>query len=459
MVTARRACDESKHPGKQNKKQTSQLNATLKYAAEGFRIVPCHSVRHGKCTCRLKVCTKPGKHPRIKDWPQGASCDAAQIAKWFAKWPDANFGVATGAGSGIIALDFDGDQGRQTLDQMTTDDPSILETRVHQTGNIGAHLFYQYPGFPVANSVRLLPGMDVRGDNGLIILPPSVHLSGRRYAVTSELPIATLPPAILEKIHDHCRCHKESSGGLKRFEEKQSKLKQGEKKEEVHFQTIPTVPPERIEWALKESLPHGPGRRNKQVFQLARHLQAIEGITQKISANAFRRVVERWHNMLFEVAARRGFNVAGDFEETWADFRYAWTRVRHPVGQTLQPVFDSAVQMDSDGEVSPLVWNSLEYFRRTENRSMRLLVTVLYELALRAGDDPFSLACDAGAFQFRRVGVDEASGKWLHRRLLAVTDDQVIACVDRGKSAKQTERKPAKYVWTWTIREPPTNEF
>lgn len=140
--------------------------------------------------------------------------------------------------------------------------------------------------------------------------------------------------------------------------------------------------------------------------------------------------------------------MAGDIEETWAEFRYAWTRVKHPIGEALRPVFDKVVQMDSDGEVSPLAWNSLEYFRRTENRSMRLLVAVLDELALRAGDDSFSLACDAGASQFRRVGVNEASGKWLHRRLLILTEDHVIACVNRGAGGKTTERKPAKYVWT-----------
>lgn len=272
MVSTLQACDESNRTAKHNNVQSEMLSAALQYAAEGFRIVPCHSVRQGKCSCRRNACPKPGKHPRVKDWPERASCDSTQIAKWFAKWPEANFGVATGVDSGIVVFDFDGAEGKSTLLQLAENDSLILETRTHQTGSGGAHLIYQHPGFDVKNSVRLLPGMDVRGDRGLIILPPSVHLSGVRYAVTNELPIAALPVSLLQKRNDSGQCHKESSGGLKRFEEKQSELRQEKKKEEDLFQPMPNVPLEQIEWALRESLPHGPGRRNRQVFQLARHL-------------------------------------------------------------------------------------------------------------------------------------------------------------------------------------------
>lgn len=90
---------------------------------------------------------------------------------------------------------------------------------------------------------------------------------------------------------------------------------------------------------------------------------------------------------------------------------------------------------------------------------MRLLTAVIFELATMAGGDPFSLACDAGAFQLRRIGVTEATGKWLYRRLQNMTEDQVIACVDRGKAGRQTERRPAQYVWTWTMRELATGEL
>jgi hypothetical protein len=50
------------------------------------------------------------------------------------------------------------------------------------TGGGGRHLYYAHPGTTVANRVAVRPGIDVRGDGGCVVAPPSVHPSGRRYA-------------------------------------------------------------------------------------------------------------------------------------------------------------------------------------------------------------------------------------------------------------------------------------
>jgi putative DNA primase/helicase len=47
----------------------------------------------------------------------------------------------------------------------------------------GQHYLFQHPGPLIRNSVETLgDGLDVRGDGGFIIAPPSLHASGRRYA-------------------------------------------------------------------------------------------------------------------------------------------------------------------------------------------------------------------------------------------------------------------------------------
>lgn len=52
-----------------------------------------------------------------------------------------------------------------------------------RTGSGGMHLFFAHPGHAVRNSAGLLaPGLDVRGDGGYIIAPPSQRVSGRRCA-------------------------------------------------------------------------------------------------------------------------------------------------------------------------------------------------------------------------------------------------------------------------------------
>jgi hypothetical protein len=50
------------------------------------------------------------------------------------------------------------------------------------TGGGGLHLYFRHPGFEIRNSAGALgPGLDLRGDGGYIIAPPSLHASGNRY--------------------------------------------------------------------------------------------------------------------------------------------------------------------------------------------------------------------------------------------------------------------------------------
>ncbi len=65
----------------------------------------------------------------------------------------------------------------------------------------GWQQFFRHPGnVHIGNRAGLKPGLDVRGDGGYVIVPPSVHASGRRYewkTAPSDLPLAPLPDAVL----------------------------------------------------------------------------------------------------------------------------------------------------------------------------------------------------------------------------------------------------------------------
>ncbi|MGH3848191.1 MAG: bifunctional DNA primase/polymerase, partial [Pseudonocardiaceae bacterium] len=57
----------------------------------------------------------------------------------------------------------------------------------------GRHLYFRHPGCAIPNDAgrRLGPGLDIRGDGGYVIAPPSRHESGGRYSVAchgGELP-------------------------------------------------------------------------------------------------------------------------------------------------------------------------------------------------------------------------------------------------------------------------------
>jgi Bifunctional DNA primase/polymerase, N-terminal len=58
-------------------------------------------------------------------------------------------------------------------------------------------LYFAHPGGLVCNRAGLAQGIDVRGDGGYIVAPPSVHPSGRRYAwVPGRSPAEIVPAAL-----------------------------------------------------------------------------------------------------------------------------------------------------------------------------------------------------------------------------------------------------------------------
>src|SRR5262249_15398402 len=102
------------------------------------------------------------------------------------QWPEANIGIATGAISGLVVLDVDPRHGGdESLEQWKTRyGHDFLTTVTSCTGGGGWHLFYTHPGqsMQIKNKVGLAPGLDIRGDGGYIVAPPSLHASGQRYA-------------------------------------------------------------------------------------------------------------------------------------------------------------------------------------------------------------------------------------------------------------------------------------
>lgn len=163
------------------------LANALEYAARGWRVFPLHSVADGRCSCGLRDCRDAGKHPRTEHGLHDACLDPSRITWWFAKWPDANLGIAAGATSGLVVLDIDprhdGDESLAELQRRHGNLPATAEVL---TGGGGRHLYFAHPGdgARLRNRAGLagLAGLDVRGDGGYVVAPPSLHASGQRYA-------------------------------------------------------------------------------------------------------------------------------------------------------------------------------------------------------------------------------------------------------------------------------------
>lgn len=167
------------------------LAEALAIARFGWRVLPLHGIVDGRCTCGAPNCGKSsGKHPRIVTGAEhagAATVDRSVIRDWFARWPDANLGVMTGPISGLVVLDVDGEKGIETLARFELALGPLPQTPISRTGSGGLHYLFAHPGAEhrVCNRAHALGGpkscLDIRGNGGLFVLPPSRHKSGRRY--------------------------------------------------------------------------------------------------------------------------------------------------------------------------------------------------------------------------------------------------------------------------------------
>lgn len=153
-----------------NIEEESKKSHALALASAGFPVFPVYEVKTGICACGDPQCHSPAKHPRIKHGLKDATVSVTQIERWWTLWPDANIAVATG--NGLLVVDIDGPTGEESLQGL--DVPDTLTVR---TGR-GRHLWFAGKG---SNKRGLHPGIDIRGEGGYVLAPPSGHVSGAIY--------------------------------------------------------------------------------------------------------------------------------------------------------------------------------------------------------------------------------------------------------------------------------------
>jgi hypothetical protein len=163
------------------------VDAAPYYARRGWRVAPNHGIVDGRCTCGRPKCSRSaGKHPRINNWQHEATTNETVIARWLTQFPNSNIGIATGAESGIIVVDVDGDEGLAAFAKLVEanggDYGSPLEAR--SGSGTGRHLFYAWDSrCEVLLNWSKADGspIDIRANGGNIIVAPSLHKSGKRY--------------------------------------------------------------------------------------------------------------------------------------------------------------------------------------------------------------------------------------------------------------------------------------
>lgn len=166
----------------------------MRYADHGWPVIPLHTPTAVGCSCsRPTDCGSPGKHPRTEHGLRDATIDPLEVRSWWNRWPEANVGIATGPASGLLVLDVDLPDGPDSLAQIEARYGRLPSTCEQRTGSGGRQLLFAHPAQPIGNRTGALPGIDVRGDGGYVVVPPSRHASGERYRWTGRAPAAAAP--------------------------------------------------------------------------------------------------------------------------------------------------------------------------------------------------------------------------------------------------------------------------
>jgi hypothetical protein len=198
------------------------LHHALKYADNGWAIFPLYGVTQGECQCGMK-CSSPGKHPRTPNGLNDATTEIEIIESWWTKWPESNIGIRTGRISDLWVLDIDNKksiqvgnrlvgQGQYSLMELENELGTLPETRYVETGGGGRHVYFSFVDGCGGNRANIRNGLDIRGEGGYVVAPPSVHISGHLYRWENEDILPGVPPGRLVEFAQNDRVSADSIG-------------------------------------------------------------------------------------------------------------------------------------------------------------------------------------------------------------------------------------------------------
>ena len=401
-------------------RQPPALAAALAYAERGWRVLPLHSVKSNRCTCRGQVAgCNAGKHPRIKGGHAAATTNRDKIEQWWPNWPDANVGILTGATSNLVVIDVDPRHGGEdSINDLFNRFGQPPRGPLVKTGGNGWHYYFRHPGGTITSKPGIMPGIDIRGKSVYVVAPPSIHISGERYVWQTE-PETCSPPPLPEPWLEwltQSGCYTSGASGP-------SHTSNASNPSNASRASNPT---ERIEVGggegefglleghiarcLQATIPGHIGQRRARLFRflvlLKRHPE-LKG--QEVQA--IRPCVKLWHEKALPAIGSKPFT------ETWDDAVGAWDRADDRKWLPARLLADAL-----DGPL-PNVIQTMDYADDPVTVKLVLLCRALQEYHEK---DPFYLSCHVAG---ETVGCNAMTAL---RRLNMMRADGVIELVTKG---------------------------
>ncbi len=166
------------------------LQQALKLAERGLPVFPCRSGE---------------KRPMTSSGFKDATLDSSIITQWWTEEPKANVAIPTGQACGYVVIDIDedsnkGKHGEKDLAALVGANAPLPPTLEVSTPRGGRHLYFTAPADMkiTCSAGKLGEAIDVRGDGGYVLVPPSCTTVGGYSYINKMKPAA--PPEWLLKL-------------------------------------------------------------------------------------------------------------------------------------------------------------------------------------------------------------------------------------------------------------------
>lgn len=340
----------------------SIAESAKKYYGMGLSLIP------------IRAGTKRPAIPRWKPF-QDRRPDDEQVRQW---WDGTDHGIAAimGRVSGdLVCRDFDR---AESYEQWRDSYPNLAKTLPTVETARGAHVYARLDSEQISQASRTGSSIIGLGDGelrggGYCLLPPSVHPTGQHYRWS--VPLVKMPPRLTlentgflsDRTHAMCLLVSDGSEGGRDVD---------------------------IRDAIAQTLPDGPGLRNRKVFDFARRLKSI---MPSAESPQLRPIVQRWHSEALPSIRTKGFT------DTWVDFVIAWGRVEISHGADFEAIIAEARESQTPAAG-----------RMYDDETMRFLVRICAALQHYHGTEPFYLSCRTAA---RILGLKKTQANMLLRTL------------------------------------------
>lgn len=378
-----------------------RLQCALKYRRRGLQITLCPP------NSKKPLGKGWNKKYNGREWPSHRWSEK-KIAEAFKVLGELNVGVRLGPQSNIIDFECDGEEAEQSFNQLF-EGVAVPKTPTFQSTR-GKHRLFAWnrelerlgKAEVRYGALELRLGANDKGAHSL--LPPSTTDGfTRRWLIPiDECKPAQVPDTVIQRLI--------ASLGLQNNNHPtntEGRIVNTETQAIAYVSKSLCNPSDpAIRDAVAQSLPSAKGHRHRRIFYFVRKLKAIPSLAGA-DHRSLRPIVQEWHQQALPRIGTKSF------DETWADFGYAWHNAKYPAGDgPIMDIYRRAL-------IQPLPSIAQSY----ETPTVKSLIALCRELQRSTGKKPFFLACRTAG---ELLGISYVyAAKWL--RMLV--DDGVLKLV------------------------------